>query len=72
MRRPSSFGAKFCFSTKIGPRIERSSRDSPSGAWAAKNARCSFEKSFLIARFPSAASRTEGASAFAFSDAEHT
>ena len=63
---------KFCFSTKIGPRTAKSFSVIPSGAWASKNVRCSFEKIFRAESFPSDTARTDGASAFAFSDAEHT
>ena len=44
--------------TKIGPRIVRSSSAKPSGACAAKNALCSFEKSFRTGRSPATALRT--------------
>src|SRR5919106_1606722 len=59
MRRPSCAGSKFCFKTKIGPRMESSFRARSSGACAEKNVRCSFEKSLRMESSPSATSRTD-------------
>src|SRR5262249_61816983 len=50
--RVCSGGWYFSFSTKIGPRIESSSRLTPSGACVAKKSRCSFEKRLCIGGSP--------------------
>ena len=44
----------------------------PSGAWAAKNARCSFENSLRSGRLPATTSRTSSFVALPFIDAEQT
>ena len=56
---------------KIGPRIDRSSRPSPSGAWSAKNARCCFENSLRSGAVPAATSCT-GVFGTPLNDAEQT
>ena len=54
--RANPGGEDFSFSTKTGPRSVRSSRPMPSGACAAKKARCSLENSLRSGAAPAATS----------------
>ena len=65
-------GVKRSFRTKIGPRTERSSSATPSGAWAAYSVRCSLEKSRRRGRPPARVLRTIGFSTSTFSRPEQT
>ena len=58
--------------TGIGPSRVRLSRSIPSGAWAVKNARCSFEKIERIGFSPWWTALTAVASSLAFIVAEQT
>jgi hypothetical protein len=72
MRRRNVADGSLSLSTKMGPRTDRSSMVSPSGAWVRKNARWSDENSLLSRFSPETLFSTAAGRTVPFRDAEHT